>query len=233
LGAAIARRLARDGYAVGVNYRTTEAAALDVVAAIEGAGGTAFALRADVRQDSAVEMMVAAFMERFGRLDLVVNNAALPYDLKSSLQVDWADVAAHFEASVRAPLMLSRAAHPHLHATGGAIVNMLSQVVDTQPPPQMLDYVVGKFGLLGLTRSLAVEWAPDGIRVNGVAPSLVPTDMTSHFSERVFKLEASRTPLRRVATPEDVAGAVSYLASPDARFLTGLVIPVTGGRVMK
>jgi 3-oxoacyl-[acyl-carrier protein] reductase len=178
-------------------------------------------------------MMVAAFMERFGRLDLVVNNAALPYELKSSLQVEWADVAAHFEASVRAPLMLSRVAHPHLHATGGAIVNMLSQVVDTQPPPQMLDYVVGKFGLLGLTRSLAVEWAPDGIRVNGVAPSLVPTDMTSHFSERVFKLEASRTPLRRVATPEDVAGAVSYLASPDAHFLTGLVIPVTGGRVMK
>ena len=97
----------------------------------------------------------------------------------------------------------------------------------------MLDYVIGKFGLLGLTRALAVEWAAEGIRVNGVAPSLIETDMTSHLNDRVFKLEASKTPLRRLAAPEDVAAAVSYLASKDAAFLTGIVIPVTGGQVMR
>ena len=138
-----------------------------------------------------------------------------------------------FEGSVRGPLALSRAAYPHLRASGGAIVNILSQVVEAQPPPQMLDYVVGKFGLLGLTRSLAVEWAADGIRVNGVAPSLLETDMTGHFADRVFKLEASRTPLRRLATVDDVAGAVSYLGGADASFVTGVVLTVAGGRVMK
>ena len=97
----------------------------------------------------------------------------------------------------------------------------------------MLDYVIGKFGLLGLTRGLAAEWAADGIRVNGVAPSLIETDMTSHLRDRVFKLEASRTPLRRLAQPEDVAAAVSYLAGKDSSFLTGVVIPVSGGQIMR
>jgi 3-oxoacyl-[acyl-carrier protein] reductase len=233
LGAAIARRLAEEGYAVGVNYRSSEAAARQVAADIVSAGGAAIPLCADVRDEDAAASMVATLVDRFSRLDLLVNNASLPYELRNVHQVAWPDVAAHLEGSVRGPLALARAAYPHLRASAGAIVNILSQVVEAQPPPQMLDYVVGKFGLLGLTRSLAVEWAADGIRVNGVAPSLLETDMTGHFADRVFKLEASRTPLRRLATVDDVAGAVSYLGGADASFLTGVVLTVAGGRVMK
>lgn len=233
LGAAIAKRLAKDGYAIGINYRSSDAAARQVADDIASAGGTAMPLQGDVRDEKSVASMIAALVDRFGRLDLLVNNASPPYELRSALQVGWSDVADHLEGSVRGPFALSRAAYPHLRASAGAIINVLSQVVEAQPPPQMLDYVIGKFGLLGLTRSLAVEWAADGIRVNGVAPSLLETDMTSHFTDRVFKLEASRTPLRRLATVEDVAGAVSYLGGSDASFLTGLVITVAGGRVMK
>ncbi len=137
------------------------------------------------------------------------------------------------DTSVRAPLILSRALFPLLRESGGAIVNIISQVVENAPPPHMLDYVLGKYGLLGLTRGLAAEWAADGVRVNGVAPSLVETDMTSHFKDRVFKLEASRTPLRRIAAAEDIAAAVSYLGGKDASFLTGLVVPVSGGQIMR
>ena len=233
LGAAIAERLARDGFSVAVNYRASGEAANRVVERIRASGGVAIAHAADVRDEAAAAAMIAAVAEVFGRLDLLVNNAAPGYELRSALATGWPDIEAHLEASVRAPLALCRAAHPHLRAGSGAVVNVISQVVDGPPPPQMLDYVVGKFGLLGLTRALAAEWAGDGIRVNGVAPGLVETDMTGHLTDRVFKLEASRTPLRRIATPEDVAAAVSYLAGSDAAFLTGVVLPVAGGRVMK
>jgi len=84
-----------------------------------------------------------------------------------------------------------------------------------------------------LTRALAAEWAGEGVRVNGVAPSLIETDMTSHLKDRVFKFEASRTPLRRLATPDDVAATVSYFAGKDAAFVTGVVLTVSGGQVMK
>jgi len=171
--------------------------------------------------------------DEFGGLDLLVNNALPGYENKPALETDWADVEDQIGASVRAPLDLCRACFASLKERGGAIVNIVSQVVEDTPPQQMLDYVIGKYGLLGLTCALAAEWAGDGVRVNGVAPSLVETDMTSHVKDRVLKLEANRTPLRRLATPDDVAAAVSYLGGPQAAFVTGLVLPVTGGQVMK
>jgi 3-oxoacyl-[acyl-carrier protein] reductase len=233
IGAAIALRLASDGFAVAVNYKLNEEAARRVVDAIAGAGGSAVAICADIQQDSLVEEMISRTVAKFGALDLVVNNAAQGYELKKALEVPWTSVAEQLNASVRAPLNVCRAAFPHLREAGGSVVNIISQVVENQPPAQMLDYVIGKFGLLGLTRALAAEWAPEGIRVNGVAPGLIETDMTSHLRERIFKLEASRTPLRRLAKPEDVGAAVSYLAGTDASFLTGVVIPVVGGQIMK
>jgi 3-oxoacyl-[acyl-carrier protein] reductase len=233
IGAAIALRLASDGFVVAVNYKSNDEAARSVVDRIVNAGGLALPVRADIHDESGVEEIVSGLVSKFGSLDLLVNNAAQGYEMKTVLEMPWASIEEQFNASVRAPLVLCRTAFPYLRETGGSIVNIISQVVESQPPKQMLDYVIGKFGLLGLTRGLAVEWAAEGIRVNGVAPSLIETDMTSHLNDRVFKLEASKTPLRRLAAPEDVAAAVSYLASKDAAFLTGIVMPVTGGQVMR
>ncbi len=233
IGSAIAQRLAADGFAVAVNYRSNQEAANRVVDAILSAEGVAIPVRADILDDAAVESMISGIIERFGSLDVVVNNAAPGYEMRSALEMPWSSIADQFSASVGAPLRLCRTAFPFLRARGGSIVNILSQVIENQPPTQMLDYVIGKFGLLGLTRALAAEWASEGIRINGVSPGLIETDMTSHFRDRVFKLEASRTPMRRLARPEDVAAAVSYLAGSDASFLTGVVLPVTGGQIMK
>jgi 3-oxoacyl-[acyl-carrier protein] reductase len=233
IGAAIATRLAADGFDVGINYLSNEGRARRVSDAIERNGRVAIPFQADVRDDTAVRAMMDRIMEEFGRLDLLVNNAAPHYDSKPAADWTWSEISEQIDAGVRAPFSLSVAAFPYLRATGGSIVNVLSRLVEAQPLPYHLGYVVGKFGLLGLTRSLAVEWAAEGVRVNGVSPGLIQTDMTSHLKDRVFKLEASRVPLQRVATPEDVAAAVSYLAGRDGAFVTGLILPVTGGQVMK
>jgi NAD(P)-dependent dehydrogenase (short-subunit alcohol dehydrogenase family) len=100
------------------------------------------------------------------------------------------------------------------------------------PPLQMADYVTAKHALEGLAKALAAEWAGDGIRVNLVSPGLVRTDLTEFHHERVFRGEAMRTPLRRLATPQDVARAVAYLATEDGAFVTGANLFVTGGQVM-
>jgi 3-oxoacyl-[acyl-carrier protein] reductase len=115
---------------------------------------------------------------------------------------------------------------------GGTVVNVLSQVTTGIPPARMADYVSAKYALCGLSKALAAEWAADNVRVNMVSPGLIETDLTQHYSERVFKLEASRTPLGRIARPLDVANAVAYLLSDDASFLTGINLSVTGGQVM-
>jgi 3-oxoacyl-[acyl-carrier protein] reductase len=117
-------------------------------------------------------------------------------------------------------------------AGAGAIVNVLSQVTAGAPPMRMADYVSAKYALYGLSKSLAAEWAGDNIRVNMVSPGLIETDLTQHYAERIFKMEASRTPLKRIARPEDVAGAVAYLLSDEAAFITGTNLFVTGGQVM-
>lgn len=233
IGATIARRLAGDGFHVVVNYRASEGEAARVVASIEAGGGVARAIQTDVRDEDAVHRMVDEVHDIYGGLDLLVNNAAPGYEVRMAMDTAWSDIAGHLDVAVRASLTLCQASYAMLKDRRGAIVNIISQVVEGTPPHGMLDYVIGKYGLLGLTRALAAEWAGDGIRVNGVSPSLIETDMTSHFKELVFKLEANRTPLRRLAAPEDVAAAVSYLGSTEAAFLTGFVLPVTGGQVMK
>jgi 3-oxoacyl-[acyl-carrier protein] reductase len=233
IGAAIAQRLARDGFAVVVNYRSNQASAERLVKEIHAEAGNALAIQADILNDAALQAMVGEITEKFNRLDLLVNNASPGFENKSVEELAWDDVLLQIDASVRAPLMLSQALFPMLRESGGSIVNIISQFVENSPPPHMLDYVLGKYGLLGLTRGLAVEWASAGVRVNGVTPSVVETDMTNHLNDRFFRLEASRTPLRRIASAEDIAAAVSYLGGENASFLTGVVMPVTGGQVMK
>ena len=112
------------------------------------------------------------------------------------------------------------------------MVNVLSQVTAGTPPARMADYVSAKYALCGLSKALAAEWAADNIRVNMVSPGLIETDLTQHYPERVFRLEASRTPLMRLARPADVANAVAYLLNEDASFLTGINLLVTGGQIM-
>lgn len=233
LGSEIARALARNGMAVAVNYHSNAERARSLVGEIRDAGGRAAAFAADVRDRDAVASMVKAIDEELGAPTVLVNAAIGELRQRAASELEWADFADALDYQLRSVFELCKAVHHGMkEAGGGAVVNLLSQVNAGAPPPQMADYVAAKHALEGLSKALAVEWAADGIRVNMVSPGLVRTELTDFHHERVFRMEAARTPLHRLATPTDVASAVAYLAGTDSSFLTGTNLFVTGGQVM-
>jgi 3-oxoacyl-[acyl-carrier protein] reductase len=233
IGAEVARLLAGRGFAVAVNYLRSEASAARVVADIARAGGRAVLVRADVRDPDQVKRMVEQVTLSLGPVTAVVNGAIGDFGQIAAEELAWDRFQDQLDVQVRAALQVCQAAYPHMKAAGGgAIVNILSQVSGGPPPARMADYVTAKYALEGLSKALAVDWASDGIRVNMVSPSLVQTDLTQHYPERVFRMEAARTPLRRLATTADVAQAIAYLVDDDASFLTGVNLFLTGGQVM-
>lgn len=233
IGAEIARTLARRGMAVGVNYWRSADRADAVVREIRAAGGVACAVRADVRDAGAVAAMLAEIATQLGPPSVLVNAAIGELTPRPFAELAWTDFQEHLDYQVKAVVIACQAIRPYFkQAGGGAIVNLLSQVVAGPPPVHMADYVVAKHALHGLSQALAVEWAGDGIRVNAVSPGLAQTELTQFHHDRVFRAEAARTPLRRLATPQDVAQAVAYLAGDESPFLTGVNLFVTGGQVM-
>jgi 3-oxoacyl-[acyl-carrier protein] reductase len=233
IGAEIARVLAARGIAVAVNYLRNGDLAHELVQDIRQQKGEAIAVQGDIRSGTDVERIFASISKELGDVSFVVNGAGGELLNMPLVEIAWSALEAQLEYQVKAVLQVCKAAYPKLKAChGGAIVNVLSQVTAGQPPARMGDYVTAKYALMGLSKALAVEWAGDGIRVNMVSPGLVQTDLTQHYPDRVFNLEANRTPLRRIAKPSDVAGAVAFLLSEDAAFLTGVNLIVSGGLVM-
>ena len=233
IGASIARVLAARGMAIAVTYFRSADGAQALADKIVAAGGEAIPVSIDVREMASVQEMVNVVESRFGGLDKVVNGAIGELVARSITELDWAALEKHMDTQVRGVLNVAQACYPLLRRRAGAsMVNILSQVTIGVPPVQMADYVTAKYALKGLSKALAVEWAADGIRVNTVSPGLIQTELTVHYQERVFRTEASRTPLKRIATPTDVANTVAYLLSDEASFLTGVDVPITGGQVM-
>lgn len=239
IGAAIARAFAGEGALVAVNYLRDQASAERVVEECRAAGGDAFALQADVTDPAAAARMVERTLEEGGRIDVLVNNALRPYAFdpeqrRSFEATAWSDYQAQFDGSVGAAYHTCQAVLPHFRAQAqGCIVNIASDLVE-QPVVPYHDYATAKSGLVGFSRNLAAELGPLGVRVNCVAPGLVyPTQGSAatraHFREALM----AATPLRRLARPEDVAGPVLFLASPWSGFMTGQVLLVDGGLVMR
>jgi 3-oxoacyl-[acyl-carrier protein] reductase len=238
IGAAIAKAFAAEGGIVVVNYRTDATAAEAVAAACRAHGGEALTVAADVTSPEAVAAMATRISEDIGRLDVVVNNAFAPYrfdpDRRARFwETPWEAYNQQFEGAVKAAYTVSRAMLPLLQRrSGAAIVNLASDLV-TRPSIPYHDYTTAKAALVGFSRNLAAELGPLGIRVNCVAPGLVyPTQASADTPEAVRESLIAQTPLRRIATPEDVAGPVLFLASEWSRFVTGQVLHVDGGLVM-
>lgn len=239
IGAAIALAFAREGAMVIVNYLQNEAAAADVVARCKALGGDAWAIQADVCSEAAVQAMVAQILDEAGKLDVVVNNAfkAFTFDpeqRKMFWELAWSDYEAQLDGAVHAVYNVCQAVLPHFRQRArGCVVNLVSDLVE-RPLVPYHDYTTAKSALVGFSRNLAVELGPLGIRVNCVAPGLVyPTQASLATREEVKAQIIGQTPLRRIATPEDVAGPVLFLASDWSRFMTGQVLFVDGGLVMK
>ena len=239
IGAAIALAFARHGASVAVNYLRRRDAADDVVAACRDAGGDAVALQADVTDPDQARALVERAVAEFGRLDVLVNNAFAAFSFDPERRaafgdLAWADCRRQIEGSLGAAFHLSQAALPHLRARAdGAIVNIVTDLVE-DPVVPYIDYATAKSALVGFTRQLAADLGPQGVRVNAVAPGLVHPTEGSRATRAAFRESIiAATPLRRLAQPQDVAGPVVFLASPAAAFVTGQVLVVDGGRVMR
>jgi len=224
IGRAIAERFLGEGAAVlGVSRSEP---------ALEVSG--AFArMRVDVSRDDEVQAAVRAAVDTFGRLDVVVNNAAVEYE-GTVEETDVADFSEVMDVNVRGVFLMSKHALPHLRATGGSIVN-ISSIDGLWAEPGLAAYCASKGAVLALTRAMAIDHGPEGVRCNSICPSYVATEMLDQFydaqadPERARAQAAGMHPLRRISGPDDIAGVAAFLASDDAAFVTGQSIVVDGG----
>lgn len=229
IGRAIATRLASGGATVVAAARGDHAAA--TVDAITGAGGRAESVSLDVTDAAAVSAVVAGVLERHGRIDILVNNAGITRDqlMLRMKREDWdAVIATNLTATFTT---IQAVLKPMVKQRSGRIVNV-SSVVGQSGNAGQANYAASKAGLIGFTKSLALEVASRHITVNAVTPGLVDTDMTRAISAGAHEEWASRIPLQRLGTPDDVAGAVAFLASDEASYITGHVLAVNGGMYM-
>ena len=231
IGRAVAYQLAHEGYAVCINYIERKDKADELVAQLQSEGCEAIAVQADVADRAAVNAMVKKTEEAFGPVTLLVNNAGVA---GQALFQDVTDEMwnRYFSVNLNGMRHTIQAVLPGmLHEKTGSIVN-ISSIWGQHGASCEVTYSCTKHAIIGLTRSLAMELAPSGIRVNCVAPGVINTDMVQVLGQETLRDLAQQTPLGRLGTPEDIAHAVSYLASDKAGFVTGQVLAVDGAFIL-
>lgn len=231
IGRAVAMELGRAGYAVCINYLNSEDAARQAAEALRAGGSDAIALRADVADGTAVAEMVRRTEKELGPVTLLVNNAGV------AGQAQFQDISdemwdRYLAVNLGGARNTIRAVLPHmLSEKRGAIVN-ISSIWGLRGASCEVAYACTKAAIIALTRSLAMELAPSGIRVNCVAPGVIDTDMVQVLGQETLRDLAEQTPLGRLGRPEDIAHAVAFLASDKASFITGQVLGADGGFIV-
>jgi 3-oxoacyl-[acyl-carrier protein] reductase len=231
IGAATARALAADGWAVGINYSRDRDGAESVAASIEEGGGTALALGADVADAAAADEMLARLTEEQGPVLVLVNNAGMTAD-NLSMRLSDEDWSRVLDVNLTAAFRLTRAAlGPMMRRRFGRVINV-SSVSGLRANPGQANYAASKAGLIAFTRTVAAEVARRGVTVNAVAPGLIETELTRDFTgpdANGSSALVEAIPARRTGSPEEVAAAIRFLASDDAAYVTGAVLPIDGG----
>jgi 3-oxoacyl-[acyl-carrier protein] reductase len=228
IGRATSVALAQAGALVLVNYRSNEEAAGETVRLIEEAGGQAERVAFDVADPDSVDRHIKEVAARHGRIDILVNNAGISID-QLLLRVSAKDLEMTWATNVNGAVFCAKACiRPMMKNRWGRIINLSSVVAESGNAGQAV-YASSKAALLGLTRSLAREYASRGITVNAVSPGFIETDMTADLPDAARQGIVDQTPLGRIGRPEEVAAAVVFLASEEAGYITGQVVRVNGG----
>lgn len=231
IGRAAALRFSREGYQVVLQYCRSEHAAQTLLEQIRGEGGCAVAVRADVSVREDVDRMVAVCVENFGGTGILVNNAGIAQTklFTDITQQDWDKMLG---VNLNGVFYSCQAVLPYMiHEKAGKIINVSSMWGQVGGACEV-HYSAAKAAVIGLSKALAKEVAPSGIQVNCVAPGVIRTDMLSDYTDEDLRALEEETPLMRLGTPEDVANAIFFLASPESDFITGQVLAPNGGFVI-
>jgi NAD(P)-dependent dehydrogenase (short-subunit alcohol dehydrogenase family) len=233
IGAATASVLAEQGFRVVVNYRSSAEEADAVVRAVTEAGGEALAIRADVTESDDVTAMVAETEQRWGRIDVLVHNALIPFDVTSFADLTWEQLGGKLDRELRAAFLITKAVVPGMISRGYGRLVYLSTGLSRRPREGMITLGTSKAALDQFVRYIALELAPHGITANLVAPATVDeTKVTGQLTaDQVSNLSATN-PMGRLVRPDEVARTVAFLASDASGFTTGHYLPVNGGLAM-
>lgn len=231
IGRAIALQFAQYGSKVVLNYRNSIAQVEELLSAIKEAGGEAIAVQADISKEDEAKKLIGEAVKTYGRLDVLVNNAGITKD-NLLMKMSETDFDCVIDINLKGTFFcMKHASTVMLKQKSGKIVN-ISSVVGLTGNIGQVNYAASKAGVIGMTKTAARELASRGITVNAVAPGFIETDMTDALSDKVKEATVANIPLKRYGIAEEVAGAVSFLASEAANYITGQVLQVDGGLAM-
>ncbi len=232
IGRATCLQLAKDGFDVAIHYHQNKELAEKIEDQIIAFGIKATIVNADITDFTQVKEMITTIIRKLDAITVVANCSTLSVPNIKFKDLKWNTIQEHFNLNIKGSFNILKCVVPIMEENKyGKIINITTQYIES-PKSELLYYITAKSALNGFTKALAFELAPKGIKINLISPGMTDTELIANVPEKVKLLTAVQTPLRRIATPEDVAGAISFLASDKSDFLTGETIRVNGGQVM-
>ena len=232
IGRATCLQLAKDGFKIAIHYYNNLEAAKDIKNQIIAMNGTAMIIQGDITKINDASDMVSDVVRKYKTITVLANCSTSHLPTIGFKNLEWNDIQRQLDINILGTFNLSKVIVPIMEYNKYGKIILISTLYTEKPPVSLIHYVTAKSGLIGFSKALAMELGPKGIRVNMVSPGMTDTDLITNVPDKVKLLSAAQTPLRRIANPEDVANAISFLSSPKSDYLAGETIRLNGGQVM-